>query len=58
MHKAEHNYDVTRRELLAVVFGLKTFRQYILGRHFIIRVDHASLQWLGKTPEIMGQLAR
>jgi len=40
LSKAERNYDVTRRELLAVVFGLKTFRQYILGRHFVIRVDH------------------
>ena len=26
----ERNYDVTRRELLAVVFGLKTFRQYLM----------------------------
>ena len=58
LSKAERNYDVTRRELLAVVFGLKTFRQYILGRHFVIRVDHASLQWLRKTPKPMGQLAR
>ena len=56
--KPERNYDVTRRELLAVVFGLKTFRQYLLGRHFVIRTDHAALQWLRRTPEPMGQLAR
>ena len=42
--KAERNYDVTRRELLAIVFGLKTFRQYVLGRQFVIRSDHAALQ--------------
>ena len=45
---AERNYNVTRRELLAVIFGLKTFRQYLLGRHFVIRTDHAALQWLKK----------
>jgi len=56
--KPERNYDVTRRELLATVFGLKTFRQYLLGRGFIVRTDLAALQWLRKTPEPMGQLAR
>ena len=55
---AERNYNVTRRELLAVIFGLKTFRQYLLGRNFIIRTDHAALQWLKKTPSPIGQQAR
>jgi len=34
LSKPERNYDVTRRELLAVVFGLKAYRQYLLGRQF------------------------
>ena len=55
---SERNYDVTKRELLAVVFGLKTFRQYLLGRHFVVRTDHSALQWIRRTPEPMGQLAR
>ena len=55
---AERNYNVTRRELLAVIFGLKTFRQYLLGRKFTIRTDHAALQWLKKTPSPIGQQAR
>jgi len=38
--KSEVNYDVTKRELLAVVYSLKNFRQYLLGRRFIIRTDH------------------
>jgi len=58
LSKAEHNYDVTRRELLAVIFGLKTFRQYVLGRQIVIRTDHSALQWLRRTAEPMGQLAR
>ena len=52
--KPEVNYDVTRRDLLAVIFGLKTIRQYLLGRHLFVRSDHAGTS----TPEPMGQLAR
>ena len=58
LSKAERNYDVTKRELLAVVNGLKTFKQYVMGRHFVLRTDHAALQWLRRTPEPMAQLAR
>ena len=58
LSKPECNYDVTRRELLAIVFGLKTYKQYLLGRRFVIRTDHAALLWLRKTPEPMPQLAR
>jgi len=58
LSRAERNYDVTRRELLAIVNRLKTNKQYLLGRHFVIRTDHAALQWLRRTPEPMAQLAR
>ena len=58
LSRPESNYDVTKRELLAIIFGLKTFRQYLLGRNFVIRTDHSALQWLRRTPEPMGQLAR
>jgi len=58
MGKAEQKYETTRKELLAVVNRLKQFRQYLLGRHFIIRTDHAALSWLRQTAEPMPQLAR
>ena len=60
LSRAERNYmyDVTRRELLAVVYGMKVYRQYLLGRHFMIRTDHSALQSLRKTPEPIGQQAR
>ena len=51
-------YDTTKEELLAVVSGLKQFPQYLTGRHFAIRTDHAALSWLRRTPEPMPQLAR
>jgi len=57
-NKHEFNYNVTRKELLAVVTFVKKFRQYLLGRSFRVRTDHAALQWLKKTPEPIGQQAR
>ena len=42
----ERNYSVIQRECLAVVYALKQFRHYLLGRHFTIVTDHAPLQWL------------
>jgi len=58
LSSTEKNYEVTRRELLAVLYGLKVYRQYLLGRKFVIRTDHSALQSLRKTPEPIGQQAR
>jgi len=58
LSRPERNYCVTRKELLAVVFYAKMFRQYLLGRQFLIRTDHSALQWLRTTPEPIGQQAR
>jgi hypothetical protein len=55
---SEKRYCVTRKELLAVVYFLRYFRQYLLGAEFLVRTDHAALQWLRKTPQPIGQQAR
>ena len=34
------------------------FRQYLLGRKFVLRTDHGSLVWLHNFKEPEGQLAR
>ena len=34
------------------------FRHYLLGREFVVRTDHSSLQWLVNFKEPQGQLAR
>lgn len=57
-NRHEKNYNVTRKELLSLVTFVKKYRQYLLGRPFTIRTDHAALQWLKKTPEPIGQQAR
>ena len=56
--RPERNYCVTRRELLAIIFGLRKFRHYLLGRHVLIRTDHAALKWVMAFREPEGQVAR
>jgi len=51
-------YCITRRELLGVVYGLKKYRQHLLGQPIIIQMDHAALTYLMKTPEPVGQQGR
>jgi len=55
---AEKRYCITRKELAAMVFGLKHYRQYLLGRKFIIRTDHAALSYLMTAKDLIGQQAR
>lgn len=54
---SEKNYSVIQRECLAVVYALKQFRHYLLGRPFAIVTDHAPLQWLS-AQKMEGLLAR
>src|SRR6266516_2107012 len=56
--KHERNYCTTRKELAALVFGLKNYRQYLLGRKFKVRTDHAALQYVRSATELFGQQAR
>ena len=56
--KSERQYCVTRRELLAVVVFTKHFQPYLLGRRFVLRTDHGSLQWLFTFKDPEGQVAR
>src|SRR6266496_149217 len=54
----ELKYCITRKELAAMIFGLKQYRQYLLGRKFLVRSDHAALQYLRSAKELIGQQAR
>ena len=56
--KAEQNYCITRKELLAVVESVKHFRHYIYGRHTILRTDNAAVSWMRNLKDPAGQMAR
>ena len=56
--KVQRRYCVTRRELLAIVVFLQTFRHYLLGRAFLVRTDHSALRWVMSFKEPQDQMAR
>ena len=58
LNKAERNYCVTDRELLAVKHFVEHYRQYLLGRKFLIRTDHQALHWLFSLKEPKARIAR
>lgn len=43
---AECNYAVVEKECFAIVWAVKTLRNYLEGKEFAINTDHAPLQWL------------
>lgn len=58
LNKAERNYCVTDKELLALRYFVEYYRQYLLGRKFRVRSDHQALKWLFSLKEPKGRVAR
>ena len=58
LSKAEKNYCVTRKELLALIAATEHFNYFLYGQKFVIRTDHSALQWLMSFRNVQGQLAR
>jgi hypothetical protein len=58
LNKAERNYYVTRRELLAIMRTLEHFLKYLCGKQFHLRTDHSALTWLMRFKNLEGLTAR
>jgi hypothetical protein len=56
--KAEKDYCVTRRELLAIVRTPEHFRKYIYEQDFHLHTDHSALNWLMGFKNLERQTAR
>ena len=46
LNNAEANYSTTKKEYLAIVWGVQVFRPFLVATHFEILTDHYALQWL------------
>ena len=58
LNKAQKNYCTTHKELLAMVEAILRFHHYLAGAPFLVRTDHASLQWLKSFKNPTGKLSR
>ena len=58
LNQAQRNYCATHRELLALVESIKAFNHYLAGAPFLVKTDHAALQWLKTFKNPTGKLAR
>ena len=58
LNKAERNYCVTEREMLAIRYFLEYFRHYLLGQNFHIRSDHQALKYMFSFKSPKGRVAR
>ena len=58
LSRQQRRYCATNRELLAVIWAIENFRYYLLGRHFEVVTDHASLVWLRSFKNPEGMVAR
>jgi len=56
-HDYEKRAHVFAHELLAVVFALKKFRRFVLGRRVVVFSDHRALSYVLSTPHLHPTLA-
>jgi hypothetical protein len=54
----EVNYVAHDLELAAILHALKMWRHYLLGRKFVLMIDHCGLQYLFDQPKLNAREAR
>lgn len=58
LQAAERNYSTTEKELLAIVWGVKHFRPYLLSKEFTVFTDHKPLQGIMKSQDPTSRILR
>ena len=55
---SERNWPTHEKELYAIVHALKAWRHYLYGAEFYVDVDHDTLKYICKQPDLSGRQAR
>jgi hypothetical protein len=55
---AQVRYCISRKELTSIIFSLKFFKVYLIGREVTVLSDHSALRYLFSTKELNDQWAR
>ena len=58
LNKAQLNYLTVEKECLAVVWAIRKFSKYLMGKEFILKSDHKALMWLVENHSRGGRLTR
>jgi hypothetical protein len=58
LNKAERNYSTTKKELAGVMYALKEWRCYLLGKSFKVITDHKSNSFLQEQSSLPPRWAR
>ena len=58
LNKHEINWTTSEKEMLAIIWALRYFKNYIYGRHTVFHTDHEPLSKLQKSSEPDGRLYR
>nr|GEX97291.1 reverse transcriptase domain-containing protein [Tanacetum cinerariifolium]GEY57326.1 reverse transcriptase domain-containing protein [Tanacetum cinerariifolium] len=58
MTKAESNYTITEKEMLAVVYAVKKFQSYLIMNKSIVYTNHSSLKYLFAKKDSKARLLR
>jgi hypothetical protein len=52
----ERNYDMHDLELVSIFHALKTWRNYLVGKKFELRIDHSGLNYVFEQPILNARL--
>ena len=54
----EEKYATVEKECLAIKLAIQAFKVYLIGRHFVIQMDHCALEWLDRLKDNNARLTR
>ena len=57
-NEAQRKYNTTEKELVAIRWGVKSFKAFLYGQHFILHTDHQPLAYLHNMQLVDSRLAR